>query len=85
MTFQNAGLHGLPGGALAKHEPTKAGDAGDAGQSLDRHDALEKEFEPPPVILPRESQGQRSLVGYTVMRWQSVRHDFSSEHTDTCN
>ena len=45
MTFQNVGLHGLPGGALVKHEPTKAGDAGDAGQSLDWHDALEKEFD----------------------------------------
>lgn len=52
MTFQNAGLHGLPGGALVKHEPAKAGDAGDAGRSLDQNDALEKESEPPPVILP---------------------------------
>ena len=34
-------------------------------QSLGREDPLEKGMEPPPVFLPGESQGQRSLAGYS--------------------
>ena len=34
-------------------------------QSLGREDALEKEWQPTPLFLPGESQGLRSLVGYS--------------------
>ena len=32
-------------------------------QSLGEEDPLEKEWQPTPVFLPRESHGQRSLAG----------------------
>ena len=34
-------------------------------RSLGREDSLEKKWQPTPVFLPRESHGQRSLVGYS--------------------
>ena len=34
-------------------------------QFLGREDALEKEWQPTPLFLPGESQGLRSLVGYS--------------------
>ena len=34
-------------------------------QSLDQEDTLEKEMAPHSIFLPRESHGQRSLVGYS--------------------
>ena len=34
-------------------------------QSLGKEDPLEKGMLPTPVFLPGESQGQRSLVGYS--------------------
>ena len=35
-------------------------------QSLGREDSLEKEWQTTPVFLPGESQGQRSLLGYSL-------------------
>ena len=35
-------------------------------RSLGWEDPLEKEWQPAPVILPRKSHGQRSLVGYSL-------------------
>ena len=35
-------------------------------QFLDQEDPLEKEWQPIPVLLPRESHGQRSLAGYSL-------------------
>ena len=46
-------------------------------QPLGQEDALEKEWQPTPVFLPRESHGQRSLVGYSHKGLHSVRHDWS--------
>ena len=34
-----------------------------------------------PVFLPGESQGQRSLVGYSLWGLKRVRHDWASPHT----
>ena len=34
-------------------------------RSLGREDPLEKEMEPAPVLMPGESHGWRSLVGYS--------------------
>ena len=45
-------------------------------QSLDWADPLEKEMATPPVFLPGESYGRRSLAGYIQsMGSQSVQHD----------
>ena len=45
-------------------------------QSLSPQDALEKEMQTTPVLLPGELQGQRSLVGYIQsMGSQRVRYD----------
>ena len=47
-------------------------------QSLGEEDPLEKEWQPTPVFLPRESHGQRSLAGYShgVTR---VGHDLATK------
>ena len=34
-------------------------------QSLSLEEPLEKEWQPTPVLLPEESHGQRSLMGYS--------------------
>ena len=47
------GLAGFPGGSVAN--------AGDGGWSLCQEDALEKQMQPAPVLLPGKSHGQRSL------------------------
>ena len=42
---------------------------------------LEKEWQPTPVFLPRESHGQRSLVGYSP--WGRKESDTTEQLTDT--
>ena len=42
-----------------------ASSAADAAPPLGREGALEEELAPPLVLLPGESHGQRSLVGYS--------------------
>ena len=43
-------------------------------QSLSWEDPLEEEWQPTPVFLPGESQGQKSLAGYSP--WgRRVRHN----------
>ena len=44
-------------------------------QSLGWEDPLEKEWKPTPVFLPGKFHGLRSLVGYSPMGSQRVRHD----------
>ena len=44
-------------------------------RSLGWEDPLEKEMQPTPVFLPRESHGQRSLVSYSPWSGERVRHD----------
>ena len=46
---------------VVKNLPANAGDVRDTGQE----DALEKGMQPTSVLLPGESHGQRSLVGYS--------------------
>ena len=53
----------FPGGSDGKES---ACNAGDLVQSLGREDPLEKEWLPPPVILPGESHEQRSFMGYSL-------------------
>ena len=53
-------IGGFPDGSDGKKS---ACNAGDRVQSLGWEDFLEKEWQPTPVFLPGESQGQGSLVG----------------------
>ena len=53
---------GLPWSSNGKESTC---DAGDPGRSLSR-DPLEEGMATTPVFLPGESQGQRSLVGYSL-------------------
>ena len=48
-------------------------------QPLGREDPLRKKWQPTPVFLPGESQGQRSLV--QPMGLQRVEYDRVTEHT----
>ena len=49
-------------------------------QSLGQEDPLEEEMATPPVFLPEESRGQKSLVGYSP-KVHRVRHDQATKHT----
>ena len=51
---------------MVKSLPANAGDIRDTQvQSLDWKDPLNRKWQPTPVLLPGESHGQRSLVGYS--------------------
>ena len=57
---------GFPSGASGKESACNAGDARDTGlfPGLGRS-PRRKAWQPIPVLLPGESHGQRSLVGYS--------------------
>ena len=55
----SAGQLGRPNGSMVKNLSTNAGDAGGMGK------IWRSKWQPTPVFLPRESHGQRSLVGYS--------------------
>jgi len=44
-------------------------------QSLGREDPWRRKWQPTPVFLPGEPQGQRSLVGYSTQGHKRVGHD----------
>ena len=48
---------------------------GTQDQSLDQEDAWRKKWQPTPVVLPRKSHGQRSLVGYSPCGRKRIRND----------
>ena len=50
--------------------------------SLGWEDPLEKEMQPTPVFLPRESYGQRRLEGYSL--WGHKETDMTERVTHTC-
>ena len=54
---------GFPGGSVVKNLPAKQ-EMGDP--SLGREDPLEKGMATTPIFLPGKSQGQRSLVDYSL-------------------
>ena len=65
---------GYAGGSVVNHSPLQ--ETQEMGvRSLGWEDSLEKGTQPPPVFLPRESHGQRSLVGIQFIGSQRVRHD----------
>ena len=51
-------------------------------QSLGQEDPLEEEMAAPPVFLPEESHGQKSLVGYSP-KGRRVGHDQATKHIGT--
>ena len=56
---------------VVKNPPANAGDTGDEGWFTGSEDSLSQKIprkrtrQPTPVVLSRESHGQRSLVGYS--------------------
>ena len=47
----------LPGGSVVKSLPASVGDTGSI--------PWRRKYQPPPLFLPGESHGQRSLAGYS--------------------
>ena len=52
-------------------------------RSLGWEDPLEEEWQPAPIFLPGESQGQRSLAGYGPWGCKRVRHDLETKQEPT--
>ena len=57
-------LMGLPQWLRYKESACKAGDVRDTGSILGWEDPLKEEVATTPVLLPRKSDDQRSVVGY---------------------
>ena len=50
---------------MVKNLLANSGDTGDKGSTPGSGRSLEEEMQPCPLLLPGESRGQRSLVGYS--------------------
>ena len=57
------GAVGFPVALVVKNLPANSGDIRDVG-SIPGKNLWRRAWQPAPVFLPRESLGQRSLVGY---------------------
>ena len=67
--------------ALAlKNPPAHARDIRDEGLIPAWEDALEKEWQAIPVLLPRESHGQRSPVGYSPQGHKELDMTEATQH-----
>ena len=65
--FSKDRIRGFPGGVRGKETACQCKEMEEVRvQSLGREDPLEEETQPTPVFLPGESQGQRSLEGYSL-------------------
>ena len=64
--------------ALVVNSPANARDIRDMGSALGRI-PWRKKWQPPPVFLPGESHGQRSLAGYGPQGHKRVRHELASK------
>ena len=51
---------------VVKNPPANAGDIRDVVRSLSQEDPWRRAWQPTPVLLPGESRGQRSPVGYSL-------------------
>ena len=69
---------GFPGGSDGKES---ARNAGELVQSLGWEDALRREWQPTLGFLPKESHGERSLVGYSP--WDCRESDMTERLTHT--
>ena len=71
-------MWGFPGGSAVKHMPANVGDMGSipgSGRSPWR-----RKWQPTPVFLPGEYNGQRSLAGYSPWGRKRVRQDWATKH-----
>ena len=50
---------------MVKNPPANAGDVSDAGSIPGSGRSPGRAWQPTPILLPGESHGQRSLVGYS--------------------
>ena len=80
LRLSNEQQPAFPGGSVVKNQPDNTGDAGDMIWYLGQEDPLEEEVATLSSILPGESHGQRSLVGYS--SWGCKELDMT-EHTYT--
>ena len=53
--------------------------------SLGQEDPLEKEMQPPPVLLPGKFHGQRSLVGSSPWGHKRASHDLATKQNWSCS
>ena len=65
---------GFPGGLAGKDSSCNAGDMGSVPGSR-------REWQPPPVFLPGESYGQRSLEGYSPCGRKELNTTEVTQHT----
>ena len=63
---------GFPDISVVKNQPA---DIGDEGSVPGLEDPWRRAWQPTPVLLPGESHGQRSLVGYSPWGLRESRHD----------
>ena len=63
--------------SVVKNQP---GDTGNEGSIPGPEDPWRRAWQPTPVLLPGESHGQRSLVGYSPWGPKESRHDWKTEH-----
>ena len=80
-------LVGIPGGAVVKSPPARAGDARDAGSVLGLGRSPGGDLQPTPVFLPGKFHRQRSLVGCSPWgRTESdtTKHVRTRTHPRTC-
>ena len=56
---------GFQVGLAVKNPPAHARDARDTGLTPGQEDPLERAWQPTPVFLPGEFNGQRSVEGYS--------------------
>ena len=65
---------GFPGGSVVWNPCVNAGAAGDTGSTAGLERSLEEKMATPPVFLPGESHGQRSLAGYSCKESDVIEH-----------
>ena len=63
--------------------PASAGDTGDSDAIPGSGRSLEEGTQPTPVFLPRESHGQRNLVGYSPWGLKELDTTEATQHTRT--
>ena len=60
---------------MVNNSPANTGDVRDMSSILGQEDSLEKAMATTAVFWPGDSQGQRSLVGYSPWGCRRVEHD----------
>ena len=74
--------HGLPGGSVGKESACNAGDAGKCGFNPQVGKIpWRRAWQPTPLFLPRESHGQRSLMGCSPQGRKESDTTEATEHT----